>query len=62
MPRRESKNGHEQTIVKHQVSVAEQVLMQVFGLKKLCPSYCGRRVHVLDNYFSLADTDTFIKL
>lgn len=38
MPRRESKNGHEQTIVKHQVSVAEQVLMQVFGLKNLCPA------------------------
>lgn len=38
MPRRESKNGYEQTIAKHHVSAAEQVIMQVFGLNKLCPA------------------------
>lgn len=38
MPRRESKNGYEQTIAKHCVFAAEQVIMQVFGSNELCPA------------------------
>lgn len=37
-PRRESKNGYEQTIAKHYVSAAEQVIVQVFGSNELCPA------------------------
>ena len=38
MPRRESKNGYEQTMAKRYVSAAEQVIVQVFGSKELCPA------------------------
>lgn len=60
MPRRESKNRYEPTVAKHGVSAAERGITLVFGSKELWP-WRWQREHAVGNYFSLADSDTFIK-